>query len=87
MQASLLAALWNESQTIGRFAIVGIVNNAVSYLLFVAAVKLTGAPPIATKTVLFAAVVTSYAVNRSWSFAHEGPMKRSFWRGTLHPFL
>src|SRR5665811_806993 len=56
-----------------RFGVVGIANNIVIYLLFLLLLKGFGLRPLVAMTLSFVTgVLTSYLLNRSWTFEHGG---------------
>jgi putative flippase GtrA len=56
-----------------RFGVVGIANNVTIYLLFLLLLKGFGVSPLVAMTVSFVTgVLTSYLLNRSWTFEHAG---------------
>lgn len=67
-----MTRLVSESQTFLKYGVVGLLNNAGLYLLFVLLVTL-GVSPIATAGLCYVlGVCLSYALNRRWTFKSKG---------------
>jgi putative flippase GtrA len=63
-----------------RYGLVGILSNAIGYLLYLA-LTASGIPPKAAMSALFAlAIALTFALNKNWSFAHRGSIGHSVWR-------
>lgn len=70
-------------RTIGelaRYGAVGVLSNAVLWLLFVACVEL-GVAPVVAMTVLYGVgLLQTFVANRRWTFRHEGGTRRALGR-------
>ncbi|MET1154659.1 GtrA family protein [Arthrobacter sp.] len=61
-------------RSILKFAVVGVINNAIGYGTFVV-LSLAGMPAIAAMTISYSlGMAVSFAGNRKWTFGHEGRM-------------
>lgn len=70
-----------------RYAVVGIANNSIGYLIYLLLTQL-GAAPKLTMTLLYCAGATlGYAGNRRFTFAHRGNVMASGQRYLLAHFL
>ena len=69
------------SKQLARFVVVGVISNAVLYLLYLAATSLGGIGHKAAMTALFAlGIVQTFFFNKNWSFQHNGPSGLTFIR-------
>lgn len=70
-----------------RYAVVGIANNSVGYLVYLCLTYL-GAAPKLTMTLLYAVgAVIGYAGNRQFTFAHHGSLMASSTRYVVAHFF
>jgi Predicted membrane protein len=66
LPAFLYGDLWSK---LVRFGIVGVLNTAVDYAVFLFCLQVAGLPLLAANTVAFlVAVNISYVMNKSWTF-------------------
>lgn len=71
------AATWGQ---LLRFGVVGVASNAVLYLLYLGMTHL-GLRYEAAITALYAVgIAQTFVFNRSWSFGHQGGLRRSMAR-------
>jgi len=64
-----------------RFAVVGVLNTAVGYLVIFACMYLLGMAPVPSNIVGYACgLVTSYTLNRSFTFRSDADKKREIVR-------
>ena len=61
-----------------RYGAVGVLTNGVGYVLYLA-LSWGGVDPKLAMSLLYAVgVVISFLANRSWSFRHDGKLRKSF---------
>jgi len=66
-----------------RYVIVGIVTNAVGYLVYLLITHLGGTPKITMSTLYIAGATSGYIGLRKWAFEHEGVVIWSLMRFTI----
>ena len=64
-----------------RFAIVGVISNALLYIVYLLLARYAGLEPKLAMTLVYeGGVIMSFVANRSWSFGHSGIARRAFVR-------
>lgn len=64
-----MTILRHEAVRFSRYGLIGLINNAALYLLFVALVYLSISPVLTAGLCYVFGVAMSYALNRRWAFA------------------
>lgn len=63
-----------------RYGVVGVLSNAVGFMLYLA-ITAAGMPPLAAMSLLYAVgVMQTFIFNKRWSFRHEGRSRATFIR-------
>lgn len=71
------------SRTLGqlaRFGVVGIAHNVLFYLVYLLVTWLGAEPKVAVALLYPLATLVSYALNRRWTFDHQGELRHSMSR-------
>lgn len=66
-----------------RFALVGIVSNAVLFVLYLAMTSAGVGHKVAATIAYAIGVAQTFLANRAWSFGDAGPVSTAFWRYVL----
>ena len=79
-------ALPGGLRTFIRFGIVGVASNGMLYVMYLALVGLGDLQPVVAATAAWVVgVASTFIVNRSWTFGHDGPPRSAFIRyGVLY---
>jgi putative flippase GtrA len=63
-----------------RYGLVGILSNAIGYLLYLALTACGISPKTAMSALFALAIAVTFSLNRNWSFAHRGSIGHTAWR-------
>lgn len=76
MRAAAASAVTMQRELLS-FGIVGLVSNAITYGIYLALTAVEVGHKTAMTLVFAASVLSTYALNRRWTFRHRGSMVRS----------
>lgn len=65
------------SAQVVKFAIVGLVSNAVLYILYLALTRTGLEPKLVMSMLYLVGVVQTFVFNKKWTFRHEGRVTRT----------
>lgn len=68
---------------LARYAIVGLLSNALGYLLYLAITALGMEPKLAMTLLYIIGTLQTFFFNRKWSFSHNGAFQGPFFRYVL----
>lgn len=63
-----------------RYAIVGLVSNAIAYVIYILLTKLGLEPKLAMSLLYGVGVLQTFVFNKRWTFGHRGARRAVFFR-------